>query len=77
MAVHTNSALAQRKRADLRDLFKKATKTVCTSNVVSPDHVSFVPSASSAVKTPDNTEEDPDDPEPANEGDIQVEYFSD
>jgi hypothetical protein len=25
----------------------------------------------------ENTEEDPDDPEPANEGDIQMEYFSD
>jgi hypothetical protein len=29
------------------------------------------------MKTPENTEEDPDDSEPADEGDIQVEYFSD
>jgi hypothetical protein len=27
-----------------------------------------------AMKTPKNTEEDPDDPEPADEGDIQMEY---
>jgi len=31
---------------------------------------------SSAVKTPENTEEDPDEPQPADEGDIQVEYSS-
>jgi hypothetical protein len=29
------------------------------------------------MKTPENTEEDSDDPELANEGDIQIEYFSD
>jgi len=29
-----------------------------------------MPSNSSAVKTPENTEEDPDDLEPANEGDV-------
>jgi hypothetical protein len=29
------------------------------------------------VKTPKNTAEDPDDPEPADEGDIQMEYSSD
>jgi hypothetical protein len=29
------------------------------------------------VKTPDNTEEDCDDPEPVDEGDIQMEYSSD
>jgi hypothetical protein len=29
------------------------------------------------MKTPENTEEDPDDPEPAIEGDIQMEYSSD
>jgi hypothetical protein len=26
------------------------------------------------VKTPENTEEDPDDPEPAGEGNIQMEF---
>jgi hypothetical protein len=29
------------------------------------------------MKTPENTEEDADDPEPADEGDIQMEYSSD
>jgi hypothetical protein len=29
------------------------------------------------MKTPQNTEEDPDDPQPADEGDIQMEYSSD
>jgi hypothetical protein len=30
----------------------------------------ITPSNSSAVKTPENTEEDPDDLQPANEGDV-------
>jgi hypothetical protein len=29
------------------------------------------------MKTPENTEEDPDGPEPADEGDFQTEYSSD
>jgi hypothetical protein len=29
------------------------------------------------MKIPENTEEDPDEPEPADEGDIQMEYTSD
>jgi hypothetical protein len=29
------------------------------------------------MKTPENTEEDPFDPEPADAGDIQMEYSSD
>jgi len=43
--------------------------------VVSPDPLSPLPN-SSAVKTPENTEEDPDDCEPAAEGDILLEYSS-
>jgi hypothetical protein len=35
------------------------------------------PSTSSAMKTPENTEEDPNDTEPIVEGHIQVEYSSD
>jgi hypothetical protein len=31
-------------------------------------------SSSSALKTPENTEEDPDDHEPVDEGDIRIEY---
>jgi hypothetical protein len=42
--------------------------------VVSPDPLSPAPSTSSAMKTPENTKEDP---EPGHEGDIQMEYASD
>jgi hypothetical protein len=40
-------------------------------------HLSITPSTSSATKTPDNTEKDPDDHEPAGEGSIQMKYLSD
>jgi len=38
--------------------------------------LSPTPSTSSAIRTPANTEEDSDDPEPADKGDIQIEYSS-
>jgi hypothetical protein len=41
--------------------------------VVSFDPLSSTPSTYSAMKIPKNTEEDPDDPEPA-DADYQVEY---
>jgi len=44
--------------------------------VVSPDPLSPVLSTSPATKTPENTEEDADNPEPADEGDIQNDYSS-
>jgi len=48
-----------------------ASKSVSTSTVVvSPDPLSPTPSTSSVVKLPQNTEEYPDDPEPATAGDI-------
>jgi hypothetical protein len=58
-------------------MFTQASNNVCTSTVVvSPDPLSPTPSStSSAMKTPENTEEDPDDPEPE-DGGIQMEYFS-
>ena len=40
--------------------------------MVSADHLSCGPSTSSGMKTTANTEEDPDDPEPADERDIQM-----
>jgi hypothetical protein len=47
------------KRADLRDMFKKASKSVCASTVVvSPDPLSPTPSTSSAMKTSEKAEED-------------------
>jgi hypothetical protein len=48
-----------------------------SSTVVPPDPLSTIPSTSSAMKTPENTEKGPDDPEPADEGDIQMEHSSD
>jgi len=58
------------KQADLRDMFKKSSKSVSTpANVISPDPLSSTPSASSPMKTPKNTEETLMIPEPA-DGDI-------
>jgi hypothetical protein len=52
-------------------MFKVASKSICTSTVaVSPDPLSPAPSTFSAIKTPENTEEDPNNPEPADEEDI-------
>jgi hypothetical protein len=66
------------KQADLRDMFKEASKSVCTSTiVVSPDRLSPTPSTAAVIKIPGHTEDDPDDPEPADEGDIQMEYSFD
>jgi hypothetical protein len=46
------------KEADLRHIIKKASKIVCTSTiVVSPHLLSPTPSASSAMKTPENAED--------------------
>jgi hypothetical protein len=54
------------KQADLRDMFKKACKSVCASTtVVSPDPVSPITSTYSARRTPENTEENLDDPQSA------------
>jgi hypothetical protein len=64
------------KQTDIRDLFKKATKRICIV-VVPPDSLFPAPSTSSLVKTPENTEEDSDDPEQAAEGAFPMEYSSD
>jgi len=54
---------------------KKASKNVCTSTiVVFHGPLSPIPSISSAMKTTENKQDDPD---PANEGNIQTEYSSD
>jgi len=63
---------------DVREMPKKASKSVCTAtNLVSPDPLSPTPSNTSAMMTPENTKEEPDDTEPVNEGDIKWEYSSD
>ena len=60
------------KQADLRNIFRKASKIICKSTiVVSPDPLSPTPSTSSAIKTPENIEENLDDFEPAAEGDTK------
>lgn len=60
------------------DMFKKACKCVCVSSiVVLPSVLSPTASPFSAMKTLENTQEDADDPEPADGGDSQMEYFFD
>ena len=44
--------------------------------VVSPDPLSLAPSTSTAVRIPEYSDKDPDDLEPADEGDIQMEHPS-
>ena len=64
-------------QVNLRDVFKKASKCVCTSAVVvSHDPLSHTPSTS-AVKSAANLKEDLDDCEPTDGGRIQVEYLFD
>jgi len=52
-------------------MFKKATKSDCTSTaLLSPGPFSSIPSNSLAMKRPENIEEDPDNSGPATEGNI-------
>jgi hypothetical protein len=44
--------------------------------VVIPDPMSPTPSNSSTMKTPENTEDNLNDPEQAGEGDIKIEHSS-
>ena len=56
------------KQADFRDMFRKASKNVSTSIImVSPHPQSPAPLTSLTTKTPENTEEDPDDPQSTDE----------
>jgi len=58
-------------------MFKKASNSVYTSTVVvPPDPLTPTPSTSSAMKTPQNTKAEPDDPKPAGEGNRQMESSS-
>ena len=61
----------------LKDKFKKTSKIVQTSStVVCPDLLAPTPSTSSAMRTPENTEQDRDDLKPS-DGYIRIEYSSD
>jgi hypothetical protein len=64
------------KQADLMDMFKRPPRVPSTI-VVFLDPLSPAASTSSAIKTPANTEENPNDLEPTDAGDIQMEYPSD
>jgi len=66
------------KLADLMNMCIKVSQSACTLTlVVLPNFLSPTPSTSSTIETPKSTQQDPDDPEPADEGDIQMEYSSD
>jgi len=59
-------------------MFNKASKSVCTATIPAmPDALFPTTSNLSAMKIPENVEEDHDDPQPSDEGDIQMDYFSD
>jgi len=51
---------------------------ICTSTLVVPPDFSYSdPSTSLAMRTRENTDNDPEDLEPADGGDTQIEYSSD
>ena len=70
------------KQADLSDMFKNVTKSLYTSHVVFPDTLSPTPSVPSAMKTAKTQKKTlitlnqqlKEIPEPATEGDTQMEY---
>jgi len=64
--------------AVLSGMFKNASQErLCIVTVVSPDITTPNPPTSSAIKISKNTEEDRDDPTPADAVDIQMEHSSD
>jgi hypothetical protein len=56
------------KQADLKDMFKNVSKNIYTLT----DPLSPILSPSSAVMMPENTQEHPDDREPADKGGVQM-----
>jgi len=61
-------------QSDLRDMFRKTSKSVGTSTILaSPNLMSLTPMPS-ATKNPEHKK---DDPKPADEENIQMEYSSD
>jgi len=61
------------KQAYLTDMFRKASKRVCTSTIIVP-HPPVSYSTCFSYEDPENTKEDPGNPKQAVEGDIQIEY---
>ena len=67
----------RKRQADLRNMFKKASNSICRLTVVaSPNPLSSIPSTSSTMKTQENTKETHDDPEPPDETGTQTEHLS-
>jgi hypothetical protein len=53
-------------------MFRKASRSVCTSTIVLSADPETPTQSSSDIMTPENTEKEPDDPELVDEGDIQM-----
>ena len=64
------------KHEGLRDMFKKASMSVCTKTVFISHPLPPTLPIFAARKTPDNTDKDPDYPAPA-DGDTHMTYFPD
>jgi len=76
--LFTRKRASSTEQADLRNMFKKASNTICRLTVlVSPNPLSSTPSTSSTMKTQENTKGKHDDPEPPYETGTQMEYLSD
>jgi len=69
VALEESSPFDQEKASSLKETYLRGTfvwasKSTCTSTIIMalPDPLPYTPSTSSAMKTPENTEQDPDDP---------------
>jgi len=61
------------KQTDLQDTLKKASESVHIFSIaISPDNLPPTPPTSTAMKTSKNKQKDPDDPEPADGKDTQM-----
>jgi hypothetical protein len=74
--LFTRKKASSMKQEDLREMFKKASKNVCSTTAApSPDPLTPTTPTSSAIKTPANTEENYDDLE-QEDGSIQTKHSS-
>jgi hypothetical protein len=62
------------KQEDLRDIFKKVSNSFCTSTIVASPEPLLHTLSTSTMMAPENTKENHN---PADNRDIQMEYFSD
>jgi hypothetical protein len=75
--LFTRHRFQQQNRQILGTCSKVIQEGVYINLLVSSDPLSSIPSTSSAMKKPENTEEGHVDPESAGERDIRLEYSSD